>query len=217
MCLKLIVPALLSLASLAMPAFADQYQLTLDACGRRGCGTAPFGTIDVTQKGLNTVNIAVSLNPGNKFIGTGFQQNFGFDIIGNPTITLSNLPGGWSLVSHAAGSLNFGAFGSLDYALTCNNQTCGHGNPHQFSGPLSFDVTATGLTPGSFKELSRPGSEAAYFAADIWGSTGRTGPVGATFVETQAASATPEPSSLLLLGTGVGLLGFSWFRRRRKA
>lgn len=216
--LKLIVPALLSLVSLAIPALADQYQFTLDHC-TGGCGTAPFGTVDVTQKAGNTVNIAVSLIPGDEFVSTGFPGSFAFDLIGNPTITVSNLTGGWSLVSTSAGNLKFDGFGNLDYALTCGSPACsGNGGGHGYAGPLSFDVTAAGLTPASFQELSRlpPGSEHAYFVADILGSLGNTGPVGATLSQTQT-SATPEPSSMLLLGTGVGLLGFSCFRRRRRA
>src|SRR5215467_8275991 len=139
MYLKLIVPAILGLASLAMPAFADQYQLTLDHC-TGGCGTAPFGTIDVTQKGVNTVNIAVSLIPGDKFVRTGFPGSFAFDLIGNPMITVSNLTGGWSAVSLNAGTLHFDGFGYLDYALTCGNPACGNGGGHGYAGPLSFDV-----------------------------------------------------------------------------
>jgi hypothetical protein len=200
---------------IATPALADQYQFTIDHCSA-GCGTAPFGTIDVTQNGANTVNIAVNLTSGDKFVSTGFPGSFAFDIIGNPTITVSNLTSGWSLVSPTAGNLHFDGFGNLDYALSCN--ICGNGGSHPFSGPISFDVTAAGLDTADFKDLSRlpPGSAQAYFVADILGSTGNTGPVGATLSPTQT-SATPEPSSLLLLGVGAGLLGLSCFRRRRKA
>jgi hypothetical protein len=210
--LRLLFPAFLGLAFAALPALADQYSLTLDHC-TGGCGTAPFGTIDVTQNGANTVNVVVSLTSGDKFVNTGFAGSFAFDLIGNPTISLSNLTAGWSLLSTTAGTLHFDGFGNLDYALVCD--ICGSGGSNPFSGPISFDVTAAGLTPGSFKELSTlpPGSEQAYFVADIIGTTGRTGPVGATLDPTPV----PEPSALLLFGAGGFLLTLSSLRRRKKA
>jgi hypothetical protein len=210
--LSLVLPAVLGLAFAALPAFADQYTLTIDHC-TGGCGTSPFGTIDVTADGTNTVKLTVDLTSGDKFVSTGFPGSLGFDIIGNPTIAVSNLTVGWSLLSTTAGSLHFDGFGDLDYALVCN--ACGNGGSNPFAGPISFDVTAAGLTAASFKELSTipPGTAQAYFVADIIGTTGNTGPVGATFTSTT----TPEPSALLLFGTGALLLTISALRRRRKA
>lgn len=149
---KLFLPALLSLGFAALPAMADQYSLTQDHCSG-GCGTAPFGTIDVTQDGTNTVKLVVTLSGSDKFVSTGFPGSFGFDIVGNPSIGISNLTSGWSLLSTTAGDLHFDGFGLLDYALLCN--VCGNGGSNPFAGPISFDITALGLTPGSFKELSR--------------------------------------------------------------
>jgi hypothetical protein len=209
---KLLLPAFLGLAFVAMPALADQYSLTLDHCSG-GCGTAPFGTIDVTQDGVDTVKLTVNLTSGDQFVSTGFPGSFGFDLIGNPTISVSNLTSGWSLLNTTAGDLHFDGFGNLDYALVCT--VCGSGASNPFAGPISFDVTAAGLTPGSLMELSRlpPGTEQAYFVADILGTTGNTGPVGATLVPTNV----PEPSTVLLFGTGAFLLGVSRLRRRKIA
>jgi len=47
--------------------------------------------------------------------------------------------------------------------------------------------------------------------ADIIGTTGNTGPVGPTLSQVGV----PEPSTLLLFGTGSLLLAFSSLRRRR--
>ncbi len=208
---KLFLPALLSLGFAALPAMADQYSLTQDHCSG-GCGTAPFGTIDVTQDGTNTVKLVVTLSGSDKFVSTGFPGSFGFDIVGNPSIGISNLTSGWSLLSTTAGDLHFDGFGLLDYALLCN--VCGNGGSNPFAGPISFDITALGLTPGSFKELSRlpPGSEQTYFVADIIGSNGKTGPVGAMLVNTPV----PEPTSFLLFGSGASLLALSVLRRRKR-
>src|SRR5260370_9745737 len=114
--LKLILLALLGLGS-GGPALADTYSLTVDHC-TGGCGTAPFGTIDVTQDGASTVLVDVNLN-STAFVSTGLPGSLGFDLLGNPTISVSNLTSGWSLLSASAGSLRFDGFGNLDYALEC--------------------------------------------------------------------------------------------------
>ena len=203
--LKPLLLAILVLGSGA-PVLADTYSLTIDHCSG-GCGVPPFGTVDVTQAGTNTVQVAVTLSSGDAFVKTGFPGSFAFDLLGNPTISVSDLTGGWSLLSAHPGSLHFDGFGDLEYALVC--KACRHGASSPFAGPISFDVTAPGLTPASFQDLSS-GSAKAYFVADILGTTAKTGTVGATLTTVSA----PEPATLGLLGFGIaGLL----FRRRKSA
>ncbi|HKF98152.1 MAG TPA: PEP-CTERM sorting domain-containing protein, partial [Steroidobacteraceae bacterium] len=113
----------------------------------------------------------------------------------------------WSLLSPNAGSLHFDGFGNLEYTLVCT--VCGNGASHPFAGPISFDVTAAGLTPANFQELSSGGSAQVYFVADILGTTGKTGPVGATLTTTSV----PEPATLSLMI--FGLAGAELLRRRR--
>ena len=206
---NLLLLAIVGLAFAAAPAFADSYTLTVDHCSG-GCGTAPFGTVNVAQDGTNTVKLTVALDSGDKFVKTGFPGSFGFSLIGDPTISVSNLTTGWSLLSTTMQTLHFDGFGDLDYALVCN--ICGRGSSNPFAGPISFDVTASGLTPADFQELSTSSSPA-YFVADIMGTTGNTGLVGATLSKT----ATPEPTSFLLLVAGGSLLTFFSLYRRRKA
>jgi hypothetical protein len=202
---KLTLLALLGLG-LELPAMADVYSLSIDHCSG-GCGAPPFGTIDVTQVATDTVQVDVSLAPGDKFVKTGFPGSFAFDLVGNPAISITDLTAGWSLLSANAASLHFDGFGNLEYALVCT--VCGNGASHPFAGPISFDVTAAGLTPANFQELSSGGSAQVYFVADILGTTGKTGPVGATLITTSV----PEPATLGLMT--LGLAGVTLLRRRR--
>lgn len=202
---SLILLALLGLG-LELPALADEYSLTIDHC-TGGCGAAPFGTVDVTQVGTDTVQVDVSLAPGDQFVSTGFPGSLAFDLIGSPIISASDVTAGWSLLSTNAGNLHFDGFGYLGYALVCN--ACGNGGSDPFAGPISFDLTAAGLAPASFQELSSGGSAQVYFVADILGTTGNTGPVGAKLIGTSV----PEPGTLSLMG--LGLAGVTLLRRRR--
>ena len=204
---KLTLLALLGLGS-AVPALADTYSLTIDQCSG-GCGTAPFGTIDVTQAGTNTVLVDVKLDSA-AFVSTGFPGSFAFDLVGDPKISVSHLTSGWSLLSTSAGSLHFAGLGRLDYTLECG--ACGHGGSHPFAGPISFDVTAPGLTAAAFKDLSVGGKPDVYFVADLMGSNGRTGPIGATLTSTRAS--VPEPAPLTLLAAGLVLMALMPRRRR---
>jgi PEP-CTERM motif-containing protein len=203
--LRLILLALFGLG-LELPALADEYSLTTDHC-TGGCGAAPFGTVDVTQAGTDTVQVDVTLTPGNQFVRTGFPGSFAFDLVGNPAISVSDLTAGWSLLSENAGSLHFDGFGNLDYALVCT--VCGNGASHPLPGPVSFEVTAAGLTPANFQELSSGGSAQVYFVTDLLGTTGNTGPLGATLITTSA----PEPATLGLMT--LGLAAATLLRRRR--
>jgi len=177
-----------------------------------GAGAAPFGRIDVSDLGGGTVNVLVNLNNGLLFVATGFPGTFGFNLGGNPTIAVSNVSTGWSLVSGAADALKFDGFGDFEYAMRCDDCDTGASSP--VPPPLSFDVTATGLTPNSFAETSTGGTPSAYMAVDVVGAKGKTGAVGA--VGPPVVPPVPEPSSIALLGTTAGAFLFMlWSRKRR--
>src|SRR5438552_15857317 len=93
--------ALLSLLTLGAPrASADSvsFQLTSDHCGgfntdNSGCLPAggSAGTITITDDGLNTVVVSVTLNSGYEFHNGGFDVDFGFNLSGISSITYSGL------------------------------------------------------------------------------------------------------------------------------
>src|SRR5262245_14151644 len=84
----------------APPAHATLFNLTSDHC-TGGCGTPPFGTVDVVQNGAN-VDITVHLLNGNQFVKTGAadDQAFKFNGVGVALgdITVSANPAGPTLV-----------------------------------------------------------------------------------------------------------------------
>jgi hypothetical protein len=172
------------------------YNLTVDNCSG-GCGTSPFGQVELQQDGTNSVLVTATLFNGDQFVNTGLHA-FTFDVGGTATIAVSTT-GFTADAPPPSGPYHQDGFGDFPYAIECTG--CGSGGSSPLAGPLSFIVTETGLTVNSFVS-----NGSAFFTADILGTTGNTGPVG-------AIAATPEPASMLLFGTGLLAIG-SMVRRR---
>jgi hypothetical protein len=228
---KLLVGALsvlgLSLVG-AAPASADIIY-TLDTGSTIGSGT--FGTVTLSDVATDTVSVTVALESGVGFVNTGLEP-FTFSLAsGIPALTSSsftNLTTGFALNSTSP-IANDGA-GSFQYGLTCTTAVCGTGGSAPFAGPLTFDLTATGLTSASFIT-----NGIATFAVDICtaftsgnGCTGATGVVYANTGTTTGGTGTttggpgtttggpgtttggtvPEPATVALLGLGLAILSF---------
>jgi hypothetical protein len=201
------------LGAVSASASTISYDLTIDRC-TGSCGTSPFGRVDLDDFGATgDVLVTVTLFNDNKFVKTGLDSTFDFNLIGDPTIAISGLTAGFSLVDTAPGDHHISSFGEFDYAIERDK----NGGGNALAGPLSFHVLAANITIASFAELSRipPGSDQAFFAADILSSqTGNTGAVGTgACLRDCEHNAVPEPASLCLFGTAA-LAAAARMRRR---
>ena len=89
--------------------------------------------------------------------------------------------------------------------MTCDfsGGACDHpGASGPAAGSLTFNVTATGLTPAAF-HVAGSGTTADFAADVISTATGNTGLVGATFT---SSGPVPEPTSIVLLGSVLVLV-----------
>ena len=206
---------------------SETFKLTVDGCtGGCGTGSTVFGTITLTQSAVGVVTISETLS-GSAFVGTGAGNSLVFSLNGDPlfsTLTFGGLnptlptPPNWKTGSDGKDS----PFADGDYFVSCDGLSCGPGASKTNPGPLTFTLTSTsagGVNVSDFvpvdtcyKAKSTDPCEAIYFSSDVIGPSGKTGDVGALVGTTNPPSA-PEPSSLMLLGTGA--LGLAGVVRRR--
>lgn len=166
--------------------------------------------VDLNQLNANEIQVTVTTIDGaTYFASTGNGTNhpgFAFSLAGDPTGAglITNVIGGWG-TDLTYNSDTSPALGTFDYQMT----TPGSGTSAHISS-LTFDVNETGISYSSF--IPSTGSDGGnLFAADILGNNGGT---GMSYIAGSIPAVTPEPSTLLLLGTG--LLGLGGVLRRRK-
>jgi hypothetical protein len=206
----LFILSMLLVLLLAVGASADMVTIDLDVGS-----TLPdvdYGWAKLSLNATNGIDVEVNLtNSGAKIVNTGFPYSFAFNMV-DPEVQIgvSSLDPDYSLVNSgnpSAGGMD--GFGAFEYGVLFNAKGGGAGT----DSVLTFTVTRAGgfTTVAQLVEGSThpPGDITSFFAVDVI-YQGATGIIGDT------VNPVPEPSTMLQLLLGFGLIGLVELRRKFK-
>lgn len=197
--LSLAMFAVVALSS-AVAAKADQVVINTPNAGLSGT-PGPYATVTYVLNGSGGIDVSVQMAPGFAAFGEGNGNNgiFGFNVVGSTAgLAVTNFSPNFLTANLGGGTMD--GFGNFDVTISC----C---NPSNAITSFSFTVTRTGGF-SSASQLFEATDTGAHFAIHIAPTNGN--PTGFA-----ADTATPEPTSMLLLGTGLVTVAFG-LRKRRK-
>ena len=191
-----------------------------------------YGTVELTQESSTEIQVSVNLAAGVGFVntGSGNHPSLGFNITGDPTLSVLSVtnisPSGFA----APTTNNLGmvsGYGNFDYGLTCTVCGSGASNPQHVN--LIFDVSVNTGTLNLASFIAN--SQGISFVADVGLSCTFTGdkgcantgvigtngsPVVVECTGSTCATLIPEPVTISLFGAGLAGLGAITRRRRAK-
>jgi PEP-CTERM motif-containing protein len=197
--LSLAMFALIALTSSV--ARADQVIINTPNSGLSGT-PGPYATVTYVLNGSN-IDVSVTMFPGFQAFGQGNGNSgiFGFNVVGSTAgLNITNMVGVNGFFP-AGGQMD--GFGNFDVTLEC----C---NPANAVNSFSFTVSRTGGF-SSASDLFEANATGAHFAVHIAPTNGN--PTGFAADTGVPNTETPEPASMLLLGSG--LLGTAAGLRKR--
>lgn len=186
----------------AVVAKADAVVIDVPNSGLSGT-PGPYATVTYVLNGSN-IDVTVTMFAGFEAFGEGNGNNgiFGFNIVGSTTgLSVTNLPAGFT-ANLGGGQMD--GFGNFEVTLSC----CNAANAvSSFSFTVSRDAGF-----GAASDLFEASSSGSHFAVHIAPTNGNpTGFAGDEGTPTEV----PEPTSLLLLGSGLVTVA-AGLRRRYK-
>lgn len=197
--LSLAMFAIVALSS-AVAAKADQVVINTPNAGL-SVTPGPYATVTYVLNGTGGIDVSVQMASGFAAFGDGNGNNgiFGFNIVGSTAgLAVTNFSPNFLTANLGGGTMD--GFGNFEVTISCCNASNAITN-------FSFTVTRTGGF-SSASQLFEANENGAHFAIHIAPTNGN--PTGFA-----ADTATPEPTSMLLLGTGLVTVAFG-LRKRRK-
>ena len=191
--------AVVALSS-ALIAKADQVVINTPNAGLSGT-PGPYATVTYVLNGTGGIDVSVQMAAGFAAFGDGNGNNgmFGFNVVGSTAgLAVTNFSPSFLTANLGGGTMD--GFGNFDVTISCCNAS-------NAITSFSFTVTRTGGF-SSASDLFEATDTGAHFAIHIAPTNGN--PTGFA-----ADTATPEPTSMLLLGTGLVSVAFGLRKRRQ--